>query len=167
MCIDMRIYINVHVYVCAYMYTSLFTHTHTHTYIYIYICIYIHICVCMHFTRPCLQHAFDICSRGSTITNAWVVTCICCRIQCKALFAIMPSLPLRTSSFARGSKPTWYTEHAEILSKHRDIRFARYDTVSERLRKWTRAQLGSARRISNPLSVVVSFGSSCCLKAAE
>ena len=35
---------------------------------------------------------------------------------------------------------------------------SRQDTVSERLRRWTRNPLGSARRGSNPLAVVVTQG---------
>ena len=37
----------------------------------------------------------------------------------------------------------------------------RHDTVSERLRRWTRNPLGSARRGSNPLGVVLRYYEYC------
>ena len=43
-----------------------------------------------------------------------------------------------------------HTLAAYRLARHR------HDTVSERLRRWTRNPLGSARRGSNPLGVVLS-----------
>ena len=45
--------------------------------------------------------------------------------------------------------------------------FDRHVSVPERLRRRGRNRLGSARRGSNPLGVVVCIGSSCCPNAAE
>ena len=42
---------------------------------------------------------------------------------------------------------------AEDVWEERDCRVQAEDTVSERLRRWTRNPLGSARRGSNPLGV--------------
>jgi hypothetical protein len=73
--------------------------------------------------------------------------------SCMPVYAMMPSF----------SYFHWHARHVSECSPPSTLR---HDTVSERLRRWTRNPLGSARRGSNPLGVdcVASGVSIACIE---
>ncbi len=84
---------------------------------------------------------------------------------CTAAPALRPAeMPQRAARAARSVSPTHGRRRRKLLAALSPVwrractaQLQRNDTVPERFRRWTRNPLGSARRGSNPLGVVLRF----------